>query len=168
MARQGEGLTMEYFKPKRPDGKSMREVMVEGLKDCDYGTIVNYKALGDILTISDKQKIQATVRVANRDLLKFYQRGLRNIPGVGYRIIEPREHMVAGERHRSKADRQMVTALQFYRGAPLDKMTEAERHLHHGQQMLAEAIYASHTHLDKRLRRVEDLLKGGKTVNEDK
>jgi len=77
---------MEYFKPKRPDGKSMREVMVEGLKDCDYGTIVNYKALGDILTISDKQKIQATVRVANRDLLKFYQRGLRNIPGVGYRI----------------------------------------------------------------------------------
>src|SRR6516225_6448017 len=97
-------MAVEYFKPKRPDGKSLREVMVEGLKDCDYGTVLNYKTLGDILTVSDKQKIQATVRIANHDLLKHYQRGLRNIPGVGYRIIEPREHMLAGERHRSKAD----------------------------------------------------------------
>jgi len=161
---------MEYFKPIRPDGKSYREVMVEALKDREYGTVLNYKALGKILDVdprAEKTKIQATVRLANRDLLKLYKRGLRNIIGTGYRIIEPREHMLAGERHRTKADRQMIASLQFYRGAALDRMTETERHLHHGQQMLAEAIYASHTHLDKRLRKVEDILKGTKTVRDD-
>ena len=47
------------------------------------------------------------------------------------------------------------------------RRTEVERKLHHGQHMLAQAINASHQHLDKRIKRIEDLLKGTVTINQD-
>jgi hypothetical protein len=160
---------MDFFKPTRPDGKSYREVAVEALKDLEYGTVLNYSTLGKALDINhktDRQKIQAVVRLANVGLLKLYKRGLENVKNVGYRIIEPKEHMIVANGHQAKADRAMVAAIRFYNGADLSKMTESERKLHHGQHMLAEAIYASHTHLDKRIKRIEDLLQGTATLNE--
>jgi hypothetical protein len=159
------------FAPTREDGRSYRAVAIDALKDLDHGTLVSYRELGEILDLDpteDLVKIQSTVRAANKDLLRSHKRGMKNVPKVGYRIIEANEHMIVAGSHQSKADRAMITALRFYNGADLSRMTEIERRLHHGQHMLAEAIYASHVQLNRRIQRIEDLLAGGTTVsNED-
>ncbi len=159
---------MEFFKPKRKDGRAYRTVAVDAFKNLEYGTIVTYRDLGNLLELSPKNEltaIQQAVREANKLLLKLHKRGVQNVAKTGYRVIEPREHMLVANSHQTKADKAMGRALRFYDGADLTRMTEAERKLHHGQQMLASAIYASHQHLDKRIRRIEDLLKGSQTVN---
>lgn len=160
---------MTYFKAKRSDGRSYRTVAVDAFKSLEYGTVVSYKDLGKLLDLSPNNElttIQQAVRDANRVLLKIHKRGVQNVAKIGYRVIQPREHMIVANSHQTRADKAMVRALRFYGGADLSKMTEAERKLHHGQQMLAQAVFASHQHLDKRIRRIEDLLSGAQTVNQ--
>lgn len=156
------------FKPTRPDGRSFRAVVVDVVKDREYGTVIQYSELGDALGLNPKREralIQVHVRTALRTLLKLHKRGLQSVSNVGYRIIEPREHVLVANGHQTKAKRQLQRAINFYEGADLSKMTDSERQLHLGQQMLARAIYASHQHLDERLRKVEELLQGTATVN---
>jgi hypothetical protein len=165
-ARQGKawvlGLTggRSMFKKTRPDGRSYREVLVDALKEAEYNTVYTYQQLGTMTALDRRDRIQMTVRLANKALLKLYHRGLRNVANVGYRIINPNEHMAAGQYHQTKSNRQLAACVRFYEGTALEKLTENERKLHLGQQMLAEALLASHRHLDRRLKRVEDLLSG--------
>jgi hypothetical protein len=151
------------FKPRRKDGRSFRDVAVDLLKNKDPGTVVSYGILAAELEVdprADRSKIQATVRIANKTLLKLYQRAVTNVPTVGYRVLQAREHMLVASGHESKADRAMGVALRFYEGTNLAEMTETERKLHQGQHMLAVAIIASHRHLDKQHRRLEELVTG--------
>lgn len=161
---------MEYFKPTRPDGKSYREVAVAALKDLEYGTVLNYSTLGKALDINhrtDKQRIQAVVRLANKSLLKLHKRGMKNVMNVGYRIIEPKEHMLVADGHQHKARRQLMTATRYFGGTDLSKLTDVERKLHHGMQMIAASQVAMFDHFDKRMSAVEDLLQGTTTVTGD-
>lgn len=155
------------FKTQREDGRSNRTVIVDYAKDKDYGTVLNYRQLGAELNLNPKlerQKIQAAAREAIKTLLKFHKRGLQSVPSIGYRIIQPNEHMIVANSHQSKADKAMIRAVRFYDGTDLSKLTETEAKLHQGQKMLAMAILASHQHLDKRIRRIEDLLSGASTI----
>lgn len=155
------------FKTKRPDGKSYRELAVEALKDEPIGSVIPYVKLMDRLDVDDRRKVNAIVRSAIKSLLKLYNRGVKCVPSVGYRVLRANEHMLAAGGHQSKADRAMSRALNFYQGTDLGQMTEVERKLHSNQHMLAQAIMASHKHLDKRIDRIEALLKGGETIKAD-
>ena len=159
---------MLYFKPVREDGRSYRDVAVDFLKDKQPETVVSYKDLGRILHLdwrSELQKIQAAVHAANTVLLKLHNRGVKTITRVGYRILPAREHHIIAGGHENRATKQMSRALAFYRGTNLAEMTEVERRLHQGQHMLAEAIMASHRQVNRRMDRIESLLKGGETIN---
>ena len=158
---------MSRFQPKRPDGRSYRDVAVDIFKGLPYGAVVSYDAIGRELDLKQRPLIQGAVRAANQVLLKIHQRGLKTIAGTGYRVLESREHMIEANGQQTKADKAMVRALRLYEGTNLSNMTDTERHLHHGQHVLAQAIYASHQHLDKRIRRIEDLLRGSKAENLD-
>lgn len=152
------------FKPTRADGKSYRDVAVELFKDQPVGAVIKYKQLTQVLDVPERHRLNAIVRSALRPMLKLHQRGLKCIPGIGYRVLEAKEHVNIAHKHQSKADKQMGRALMFYRGTNLSELTEAERKLHHGQYMLAEAVMASHRHLDKRISKIEELLRGGTTI----
>jgi len=161
---------MKPFTPKREDGRSLRTVVVDLFKNEDYGKTISYKQLAVELglhPVADLSIIQHTALSANKQLLKLHKRGLQAVRNTGYRIIDPREHMVVANSHASKAERAMVRALQFFSGTDLTKLTDIERKLHHGQQMIAMALYASHQHLDKRIQKIEELLAGTSTINPD-
>jgi hypothetical protein len=159
---------MTAFKPVRADGRSYRDVIVDLFKDADYGRRMTYGELAEALGVSsrDRTTVQQSARNANKVLLKIYKRGLKCIVNVGYRVIQPNEHMLVATNHQSKATRAMRTALTFYDGADLTRMTDVERRLHHGQQLIAVAVMASHEHLDRRIRKIEDLL-ASKTIDAD-
>lgn len=156
------------FRPTREDGRSFRDVAVDVIKDAAPETVIAYRTLADALGLHparDKEKLQKAVRAANKILLKLYRRGVRNVPLTGYRVLPAREHMIVADAHQTKADRAMARALNFYEGANLAEMTEIERKLHQQGQMLAQAIISSHRHLDRRLKRVEELLRGSETLD---
>lgn len=149
------------FETKRADGRSYREVALDLLKDMKRGDVVTYQDLGRALELHplrDRTKIQSAVRQANKPLLKLHQRGVQAVENHGYRVLAAREHVVVANGHQSKADKAMVRALDFFNGTNLADLTESERKLHQGQAMLAQALYASHKSLDRRIRRIEDIL----------
>jgi hypothetical protein len=149
------------FEPKRPDGRSYRDVALDLLKDMKRGDVITYHDLGRALElhpVRDRTKIQQAVRQANKPLLKLHQRGIQAVENHGYRMLPAREHVVVANGHQSKADRAMVRAIDFFNGTNLSELTESERKLHQGQAMLAQALYASHKSLDRRIRRIEDIL----------
>ncbi len=161
---------MNFFTPTRPDGRSYRDVALDVLKDRQPGMIVTYEEAGSALGLDparDRIKIQQAVRQANALLLKHHKRGVGNLCGVGYRILPAREHMLAATGHQSKADRSLGRAVAFFRNTNLAEMSPIERKLHQGQQLLAEGLLASHQHLDMRVKRIEDLLRGSKTVDSE-
>lgn len=158
------------FKPTRADGRSYRDVAVEALKDRVPEEIVSYEELGKMLDIDPENeltRIRSIVRSAIKPLLQLHRRGLSNVPGKGYRVLPAREHMLVSSNHRSKADRAIGRALAYLEGANREEMTEMERKLHDGQCMIVQAIHASHQHLDKRMSKIEELLRGGGTIQHD-
>ena len=155
------------FRTKRPDGKSYRELAVDALKDEPIGSVVSYVKLMERLDVDDRHKVNAIVRSAIKSLLKLYNIGVRCIPNVGYRVLRANEHMLVANEHKSKSLRSVKRALNFFEGTDLNKMTEIERKLHSNQHMLAEFVMSSHRHINKRMDRIEALLKGGETIKAD-
>ena len=148
------------FKTKRPDGRSPRLIAFDLLKAKSAGETCTYQQLGDALGLHPKREravIQNAVRAANKTLLKLHQMGVE-VADNGYRVIQPREHMLVANSRQTKADRAMVRAIRWYEGTNLSALTEGERKLHEGQYMIARAVLASHEHLDKRIRKLEDIL----------
>jgi len=157
------------FKSQRPDGRSYRDVVIAALKEQPTETIVTYEELSSILELDPERehtKIIAAVNAAVKPLLKLHQRGIQSVRNVGYRILPAREHVLVANKHQGKAERAMTRALSFYEGTNLSELSETERRLHHGQYILAQAIVASHRHLDKRITQIEKLLGGSVTLNQ--
>jgi|SRR5215472_3575493 len=153
------------FKTKRADGRSPRVIAFDFLKTKSPDDICSYRELGDILGLHpsrERPAIQAAVRAANKSLLKLHQMGVE-VTDSGYRVVQPREHMLVASGHQNKADRALARALRWYENTDLSALTEVERKLHQGQHMLARAIFASHQHLDRRIKRLEDVL-GAKVI----
>jgi hypothetical protein len=148
------------FKTKRSDGRSLRVIAFDLLKTKSPDDVCSYQELGNLLGLNPKRErsvIQAVVRSANKALLKLHQKGVE-ITDQGYRIVQPREHMLVANGHQNKADRALARALRWYENTDLSSLTEIERKLHQGQHMLARAIFASHQHLDRRIKRLENVL----------
>jgi hypothetical protein len=152
-----------HFRPTRADGRSLRDVAVDAFKDEPPESLVSYKTLGKALGLNadiDLQKIQAAARAANRVLLRLHSRGVRNVPRSGYRILPAREHIVAAQGHRSKADKAMGWVVAFFDGARLEEMTPAERKTHEGLSIIAHGLEAMHSYNKVRFDRLEALFKG--------
>jgi hypothetical protein len=149
------------FETKRKDGRSYRVVALEFLRKFNPEDTIGYDDLGKELQLHPKKdlnQIQQAVRAANKSLLKVHKRGVKVVTGRGYRMLPAREHMIVANGHQTKADKAMVRCIEFFNGANLSEMTEVERKLHQGQAMLAQAIFASHQHLDRRMKRLEDII----------
>lgn len=151
------------FQPTRADGRSLRDVAIDVLKDEPPGSVISYKILGSALGLNpkaDRQRIQAAVREANRVLLKLHSRAVASVPCTGYRVLHAREHAVVGHGQQSKAEKAIGRSVAYFDGAKLEEMTPAERKIHEGLSMNAHALAAMHAYNKTRFDRLEALFKG--------
>ena len=158
---------MRYFQPKRVDGRSYRDVVVDLFKIKSPGDIITYPALAAALELNNRGVIQQSALAANKVLLKLYRRGIKNVRNVGYRVIAAREHMIVAAGHESKAERQLVRMVNFLDGARIEEMSDVERQLHLSQSLLSRAMLDSHRFTNRRIDRLEELLRGGRTIEPD-
>jgi len=155
---------MSPFKPKNE--VSRRSAILNLFRGACEGETVSYVAIGAALGITDRDKVQAAVNQARSALLKKQMQALINVKNVGYRVAFTNQHMTIAGAHETKATRQIKKALRVYSGTDLEKMTDVERKIHRDHQMLAQALYESHSSLDRRIKRIEDLLEGKNTINQ--
>jgi hypothetical protein len=74
------------------------------------GDVVSYAEMGDALGLSpdgDRHSIQMALRRAAREYEVTDNRALEAVPNKGYRVVEPKEHLVLARQHQRKAGRSL-------------------------------------------------------------
>lgn len=99
-------------KPFEPLGVKARwELLYEVLQRKSPGDVVSFAEMSDALNLDatlDRHKIMGAFPRAARELLEQDLRALDSVRGVGYRVVEPREHLGLAAKHRKRADRSLV------------------------------------------------------------
>ncbi len=155
------------FKISRADGRSNAEVLLGHVKAGEPGRIYTYEELSAVLSEgTETVYTPANVRtiVGNpkfyKRMLKLQDRALRNIPRVGYRLALAKEMPSMFMVRKDRADVQMECGLLTLQHTRTDELDEATRRVHEGMLMIVGAVYQQQQAMDRRLRAVEDAVRG--------
>lgn len=137
---------MHPFQTTRDDGRSDRQVIVQLVHAAEPETAYTFKELAAALDVGSstratRPKVYAAVNAANRELLKTYNRYLRVVRNVGYRVIRADEHVETSLAKRDSAEKQFRRGLEILKHARMDELTPTQRALHEGQLMIMSGIY---------------------------
>ena len=150
------------FTPKREDGCSNAQVIIGMISLSLPGTVFTYEQISDVLfpgLAENRKRVQEIVNRTNRRLLIECQRRLHNVPTVGYRLAEAKDHRGLSLMDKRRSDHQLSKGLNTLRHVRWDELDPNARAAHEGQLMIMEAIVANQSALDKRLSKIENLLK---------
>jgi hypothetical protein len=150
------------FTPKREDGRSNAQVIIDMISLSLPGTVFTYEQLSELLFLGadvKRHRIQQIVNHTNRRLLIECQRRLHNVPTVGYRLAKAEDHRGLSLMDKRKSDHQFTKGLNTLRHVRWDELEANARAAHEGTLMMMEAVFANQSALDKRLRKIEDLLR---------
>lgn len=73
------------------------------LKGMDVGDVLTYDTLAELFPELERQGLQGVVRRAAQEFLEENNRGLRNVRGLGYRVINPAEHIEVARWHQARS-----------------------------------------------------------------
>ena len=138
---------MKTIKITRLNGKSNSEIIVDYVSAAAPDTQFSYDDLRSALEKDTTQKytnpmICGVVRIANTKLLRLHQRELRNVRGVGWRVVPAREHMALATIRQGKADKQIRRGLLTLKNVRWSELDDNTRRAHEGQLILTSAIFA--------------------------
>jgi hypothetical protein len=98
--------------PFEPLGEQARwRTVYELLTATPMNGVITYKELGDALVLdpdSDRKSIQDAMRRAAKQHEVTDKRAAEVVPDIGYRVIEPREHIDVARRFQRKSGRALV------------------------------------------------------------
>ena len=148
----------------QPKGEKAEWLMIfdELLSDADFGTIVTYEQLDELL----KRRFdtnRAPIYRARGELGDRRKRWLEAVPRVGYRVIEANEHVRVATQHKRKARRQMTTMVKVSQVTDISRLTPSELAEFDTQSKVNWLLYSALVHHERRISRIEELLrdKGG-------
>lgn len=100
--------------PFTPAGDHARwRTLYDLLCEREIGEVLTYEEMGEALGLDakrDRQVMQLAMRRAIRELEVNNSRTTDAVTNIGYRIIEPAEHLSLARRHQGKAKRSVVRA----------------------------------------------------------
>ena len=79
--------------------------------------------------------------------------------GVGYRVIQANEHVRVAEQHKTKAKKQLGIMVKVAQATDLSRLTPHELAVFDQQQSINSALFMIAVHHEKRLQRIEALLR---------
>ena len=148
--------------PRRPfEAKGIlpewRLIYDQLLAEADFGAVISYERLDAVLGRTFKD-YRSPIYRAMRHLLETRKRWLVAVPLLGYRVIEPNEHVLAAKDRKQRAKRQLGTMVEITNGTDLDYLKPAELQRWHETAKHFANLYAAVTHIDSRIRRIEEVL----------
>ena len=145
--------------PFKPKGEIAEWRMIyEGLlENAEFGQVITYAELDEVLGrefIANRSPIYR----AREDLGSIRKRWLEPVPGVGYRVTNPGDHVRVSVSHRRTSQRQVSISVKVLGATDLAKLTPADLAKWDSEQRIAFAIWGVVSH-EARLRRIEELLR---------
>jgi hypothetical protein len=127
----------DLFSPHRADGRAEWRVIYEVAVDLPYGADLTFDAIAKMLETDDRGRAHRAVRRCNREFVNEHTpRVLGNIRGMGYRVLQPADYAPAALNVQKRARRQMTSAVDLMRTAPLADMTDNQRDWAHKVTMV--------------------------------
>jgi hypothetical protein len=105
-------------KGERPEWRMIYEDLLDG---ADSGTVITYADLEKLLGREFALNRTPLYR-ARQTLGEMHHRWLEAVPNVGYRIIEPIEHLRVSAGHRRKSRRQVGMAIRVLESTDLSQL----------------------------------------------
>ena len=127
------------------------------LETAEFGQVITYVELDEVLGRRFIDNRSPLYR-AREDLGSIRKRWLEPVPGVGYRVTEPGDHVRVSVSHRRKSQRQVSIAVKVLGNTELSRLTPAQLDQWDSEQKIAFAVWGVVSH-ENRLNRIEELLR---------
>lgn len=130
-------MPSDLFSPKRPDGRAEWRVIYDATQDLAYGAEITFEEIAKLLGSDDRDRAYRAVGRCNHEYLREgTPRMLGSVQRVGYRVLRPAEYPHHALAHRQRAVREIETAVDVMRAAPVDDMTPGQRDWAHKVTMV--------------------------------
>jgi len=157
--------------PFAPVGERARwRIVYDLIRKRDIGDLVSYEELADVVDLDpvrDRHTIQVSVRRAARESEEEDCRALEAVPGAGYRLVEPEEHLRLARGYQRRSSRALARGRRVATHVDLSGMDPDTRRAF---EVVAEAFRMQsefNRRLDVRQRQVEDVV-AAVTVQQDR
>lgn len=98
--------------PFGPKGETARwRLLYQLLAQTEVGDILRYEAMADKLELdpeADRHTIQVAMRRAARELLLVDKHAVEAVKNIGYRVVEPEEHLRLAKSQQRKSTQALV------------------------------------------------------------
>jgi len=144
------------FVPKGeiPEWRMLYEAFLEHAQS---GDIITYVQIEELLARKFEVNRGPLYR-ARRELGDLRKHWLEAVPNIGYRVIEPAEHVRISAIHRRKSRRQVGMAIRVLQSTDLAQLSGDALSKWDDQSKMTFALWAVFAH-ESRLRRIEDVLR---------
>ena len=112
---------------EKKDELSQREKVIALFEGRQSGDVVGYDEIGDALGVADRSTIQSVTHAAKRGLLVDQGKAVEAVRGVGYRIVEPNEHIRLAGAQQKKSSRALTRSKRTVDNVDFNSLTEDER-----------------------------------------
>jgi hypothetical protein len=144
------------FTPKG-ERAEWRMIYEDLLANTEPGDTITYARLEELLGREFAPNRGPLYR-ARQTLGELRHRWLEPVPNVGYRVVEPAEHVRISATHRRKSRRQVGMAIRVLDATDLERLTPDGLATFDDQRKMTFALWAIFAH-ESRLRRIEDALR---------
>lgn len=148
---------MMAFKPKG-ELPEWRLIYDKLLQHADFGDVITYEMLEQVLGRPFEENRSPFYR-AREEMGSQRLRWAESVPGEGYRVIQPNEHMHAAQARKRRAQRQLRAMVKIGEVTDLTRLTPEELMQFDSQTRFNRAVYMAVVSHEKRLTRIEELLR---------
>jgi alkylated DNA nucleotide flippase Atl1 len=148
------------FEP-RGDKAEWRVVYDELLVDADYGQIITYAQIAEVLgrDVQQRERLRAPIARARREVGRLRSMWLVAVPNVGYRVIHANEHVSVADDHKHRGQRQFSRMMDVSHATNLSRLTADELTLWDNQTRVNGFLMTLAFSHEKRIRRMEEVLR---------
>ncbi len=146
---------MAQFEPA--DGSQARwKTLYEKLKAMAPGDILTYEVMGELLPGVDRNGLQSAMRRAAKEFQVQDNRALSAVPTVGYRIVDPMEHVQLARQYQAKSLRSLARGHDVVTKVDYNGMSPELRALTEATARSFSMQMAFNRHIDIRQRKLEE------------
>lgn len=117
----------DLFKTSRADGRSDWRVVYDLFVQMQPGDTIESAKLLSALETEDRSRMYRAVQRANRELWAKDDRSVDSVKGVGYRMLQPGEHVSQAMAYRRRSRRQLGNAVAVSQATDLASMEDSDR-----------------------------------------
>lgn len=109
------------------ENKKKSEILADRISELDYGTVITHQQIASLIEEEyPSNKYSSTIAKTRKILLKKYNRVIENIPGDGYRVVNPGGFVDQSLKHYKRGFSQMQKGFDTLTYAPTKDMTQEE------------------------------------------